>query len=199
MNKRQIIASLNKIANELDTTGLHKEANSLTDLMIKLAQFDGDMGGDDPNIAREFDATENADKFMTKEYTIILKFNEERMLEIPAERVIKGYMFDLKSLINSLRKAGIGAARTFQSSVYDNMYDTFSDGWYPEIDRENKTITLSVNARYESDTGFTYKLKSDNPSLQSEVLRASDEIENRQNQQRQKSKEISRNLKLKYN
>ena len=46
MNKRTIIASLNEIANELDTTGLYKEANSLTYVMKKIAQeldYDNDM------------------------------------------------------------------------------------------------------------------------------------------------------------
>ena len=37
MNKRQVIASLNKIANELDTNGLFAEATSLTKIMKKLA------------------------------------------------------------------------------------------------------------------------------------------------------------------
>ena len=38
MNKRQIIASLNNIANTLDVSGLHKEATSLTNVMKRLAQ-----------------------------------------------------------------------------------------------------------------------------------------------------------------
>ena len=37
MNKRQIIASLNNIANSLDNSGLYKEANSITKVMIKIA------------------------------------------------------------------------------------------------------------------------------------------------------------------
>jgi hypothetical protein len=40
MNKRQIIASLNNIANELDNTGLYKEANTLTDVMKRIAEED---------------------------------------------------------------------------------------------------------------------------------------------------------------
>ena len=36
MNKRQVIASLNKIANELDTNGLYAEATSLTKIIKKL-------------------------------------------------------------------------------------------------------------------------------------------------------------------
>ena len=38
MNKKQILASLNKIANELDNTGLYKEATSLTYVMKRLAE-----------------------------------------------------------------------------------------------------------------------------------------------------------------
>ena len=38
MNKRQIIASLNDIANELDVNGLVKEANEVTQVMVKLSQ-----------------------------------------------------------------------------------------------------------------------------------------------------------------
>jgi hypothetical protein len=40
MNKRKIISSLNKIANELDSSKLFEEANSLTSVMIKLSQED---------------------------------------------------------------------------------------------------------------------------------------------------------------
>ena len=37
MNKRQIVASLNNIANTLDNSGLYKEANTITNVMIKVA------------------------------------------------------------------------------------------------------------------------------------------------------------------
>ena len=38
MNKRQILASLNNIANVLDNSGLYKEANTITNVMKKVAQ-----------------------------------------------------------------------------------------------------------------------------------------------------------------
>jgi hypothetical protein len=38
MNKRQILASLNDIANSLDNSGLYKEANALSSVMKKVAQ-----------------------------------------------------------------------------------------------------------------------------------------------------------------
>lgn len=40
MNKRIIIAELNKIANELDSNGLYSEANTLTNVMKRVAQLD---------------------------------------------------------------------------------------------------------------------------------------------------------------
>jgi len=42
MNKKQIVASLNKIANLLDNTALYKEANTVTKIMSKLAMDQND-------------------------------------------------------------------------------------------------------------------------------------------------------------
>lgn len=47
MNKRKIIASLNKIANSLDEFGLFEEANQLTEMMTKLAYFPAEDPPDD--------------------------------------------------------------------------------------------------------------------------------------------------------
>ena len=56
MNKRQIIASLNKIANELDFSGLHKEASSLTNVMKRIADDYTDDDDDGmSNVQREAD------------------------------------------------------------------------------------------------------------------------------------------------
>jgi hypothetical protein len=42
MNKRQIVASLNKIANQLDNNGLYNEANTVTKVMSKIAMDEND-------------------------------------------------------------------------------------------------------------------------------------------------------------
>ena len=39
MNKRTVIANLNKIANELDNSGMFQEANQITNVMKRLSQF----------------------------------------------------------------------------------------------------------------------------------------------------------------
>jgi hypothetical protein len=48
MNKKQILASLNKIADQLDNNNLFKEANTITNVMIKVAdEFDSDPSNED--------------------------------------------------------------------------------------------------------------------------------------------------------
>jgi hypothetical protein len=42
MNKRTVLASLNKIANQLDIEGLHNEADTVTKVMSRLAYDDFD-------------------------------------------------------------------------------------------------------------------------------------------------------------
>jgi hypothetical protein len=46
MNKRQIVASLNNIANELDNNGLYQESSVITNVMNKIAQAPSDLKGD---------------------------------------------------------------------------------------------------------------------------------------------------------
>jgi hypothetical protein len=51
MNKRQILASLNKIANRLDNSGLYSEATSLTNLMKRLVMADDYTDDDDDGLS----------------------------------------------------------------------------------------------------------------------------------------------------
>lgn len=44
MNKRQVIAALNKVANELDNNGMFNEANEITNVMHKVAQLGMNTG-----------------------------------------------------------------------------------------------------------------------------------------------------------
>ena len=60
MNKRQIIASLNNIANELDFSGLYKEASSLTNVMKRLAQEESpNPNGTSEDLYRELEILQN--------------------------------------------------------------------------------------------------------------------------------------------
>ena len=57
MNKRTVLASLNKIANELDNSGLHNEANTITKVMVKLA-YDED---EKTNYKLRYDTSQTAE------------------------------------------------------------------------------------------------------------------------------------------
>ena len=51
MNKRQVLASLSNIANELDFSGLYKEALSLTSVMKRLVMADDYTDDDDDGLS----------------------------------------------------------------------------------------------------------------------------------------------------
>ena len=60
MNKRQIIASLNNIANSLDNKGLYREANTITNIMKRLAQEDSpNPNGTSEDLDRELQTLQN--------------------------------------------------------------------------------------------------------------------------------------------
>jgi hypothetical protein len=69
MNKKQIIASLNKIANELDSALLFVEANTITKVMTKLAIMTGSYLDSDP---------EKSSKFQEYQKTEEDRINKER-------------------------------------------------------------------------------------------------------------------------
>ena len=48
MNKRQILASLNNIANTLDHSGFNREADTITKVMVKLAEEETESYGNEP-------------------------------------------------------------------------------------------------------------------------------------------------------
>jgi len=48
INKRKIISSLNNIANSLDNSGLFKEANTITKVMVKLAEEESNNNEPEP-------------------------------------------------------------------------------------------------------------------------------------------------------
>lgn len=69
MNKRQTLASLNKIANELDNNGLLKEANILTNVMKRLAEED-DSEKQDPFSMSNLDTNINDPEYHKKMFIV---------------------------------------------------------------------------------------------------------------------------------
>ena len=47
MNRKTIVASLGELANELDLSGLHNEANEITEIMVKVSQANSKRSGNE--------------------------------------------------------------------------------------------------------------------------------------------------------
>jgi len=97
MNKRQIIASLNNIANKLDVTGLYKEATSLTNVMKRLAEEET-TEREEP----KYDYT--ADKLL---YSTLSDFGKNYVAERHRENPITSYR-ELDSAVEHAFKNGKG-------------------------------------------------------------------------------------------
>lgn len=150
MNKRQIIASLNKIANELDATGLYTEANTLTKVMTKLAQdFDPNYDSpEDPKDLEKFNSgfitpTYKGDEqnlYNPKEFDLIVVVRGHNDISVGPIRIsefYKGSTFNKYSLGNALSKV-------FDGGTYDPQ-DVGSDTAQSlDIDKDNKIVTLYV-------------------------------------------------------
>lgn len=129
MNKKQIVASLNKIANELDNTGLYNEANTVTKVMSRIAMDDdeyntedyfpyGDPDGDDDD---DMDMDDNGDNDSTMDLTRGLD-EVSSMMDMhgnhPADKLREDYSRDYN---NPTRSEMGDVFRDLDDLVVDNM------------------------------------------------------------------------------
>lgn len=102
MNKRQILASLNKIANELDNTGMHVEANSVTKVMTRLAD--------------EFNIETPADERENKRQQIINKSLDTKVLRSNVPKTFL-YMIPDNSPLVTIREVANAAINMLQEQA----------------------------------------------------------------------------------
>ena len=123
MNKKQILASLNKIANELDNTGLHVEANSVTKVMTRLAdEFNIETPADERENKRQRVITEALSTQVRKD-----NLSETMQYYVPggplltvreiADALIQKMNTDADALIDMLNKGKMGAEVIVQNSL----------------------------------------------------------------------------------
>jgi hypothetical protein len=113
MNKRQIVASLIKIANELDNNGLHKEANSITGVMQKIAVINY-IGQEQTDLNQDFSRKEesygNQGRNIVREIMGIiankLRDNEEARKRFSGGQ-LQSWVF---SILDILQKEGMNKA-----------------------------------------------------------------------------------------
>jgi len=128
MNKRQIIASLSNIANELDNLGNYKEANTVTTVMSRIAQ--GIEFSDEERIEFDKRNKEEYEKFLADE--AVRKEREKIGTEYKNLDFLKGR---LKGYITSARERFIirktrKKRNIFQKLVDKSMIDDAVDKFY---------------------------------------------------------------------
>ena len=122
MNTRQIIASLNNIANTLDNSGLYKEANTITKVMVRIAdEFNmNDNSLDEPldepeskPMMKPKSKVNSKPKPMTNYLEKVTKEFEQKVIEICSntkdatlamELVQKEYFISLVNIIDNSSK-----------------------------------------------------------------------------------------------
>lgn len=175
MNKRQIVSSLNKLANELDKNGMYQEANNLTEVMNKLALFNfkNPFSKDDDNSEKENSGSNAFVDFMQ-----ILTFNDlikygNKYYDSPPEEANESQE---KNDIHRLRKLavyfahGLGRLTEERKGMYGRSDFYLSS---PEIynARSLKEIYEVINEGFEDLTktfgSETTKLKTEEMKLKS--------------------------------
>ena len=84
MNKRTVIANLNKIANELDNSGMFNEANQITNVMKRISQYNPKPFPDDfdgfENFQSEPDEEEDGSDFEEEDVAVIETTKEDKVI-----------------------------------------------------------------------------------------------------------------------
>jgi hypothetical protein len=102
MNKRQIIASLNNIANTLDNSGFNKEADTITEVMKKLAYYGQEQTDLNQDYSRQKEDYGNQGRNTVREIMGIiadkLRDNEEARKDFTGGR-LQSWVFSILDIL----------------------------------------------------------------------------------------------------
>ena len=129
MNKRQIIASLNNIANEFDNIGLHKEASSLTSVMKRLAQED-----ETPQKLSPFDLGNEDIKYINDD-----ELNKKQFLMSMRKSATDFAVFIFRTIED------LKLSDKVKPSVYEVVFDMIAKNYSPENYNSTPKIAKALN------------------------------------------------------
>jgi len=143
MNKRQIISSLNNIANTLDYSGMIKEANILTNIMKRLA-FNTDQFWIINGIVRPVTSHEAqtdsiiSQKYINDIYRVLGEYFHMTLQDIMSTDYFNGYFEDDDAL------------NIFEMNMYelegilDNIFDTYCEKYECKEDEYSKDDYIRI-------------------------------------------------------
>ena len=116
MNKRQILASLNNIANTLDHSGFNREADTITRVMVKLAEEETESYGNEPakkiidDFVDQAKRNESYDPSILKMMNDRLEFNKHKRMSEEKFRKMIGKNKEAYSNRSMKKLAGYSSA-----------------------------------------------------------------------------------------
>ena len=154
MNKRQIIASLSNIANNLDNTGLYRDANRVTQIMVKMSK----------GMDYTYEEMVENDKRRKEEYEQILADKEKRKIGDDYKNLDR-IKETLKYFFEKWRKFHFNSKgkqwnilqkmkdRRMIDSLVDKFYELFATKSRKDVEREfYNFIQTSRDEFYIDDT-----------------------------------------------
>jgi len=143
MNKRQIIASLNNIANSLDNSGLFKEATSITNLMKRFA-FNTDQFWIINGIVRPVTSHEAqtgtiiSQKYINDIYRVLGEYFRCKLQDIMSTDYFSGYFEDDDAL-------NIFKMNMYElEGILDNIFDTYCEEYECKEDEYSKDDYIRI-------------------------------------------------------
>ena len=129
MNKRQIIASLNNIADVFDNIGLHKEASSLTSVMKRLAQED-----ESPQKLSPMDLRNEDIKYINDD-----DLNKKQFLMSMRKSATEFAVFIVRTIED------LNLTDKVKPSVYEVVFDMIAKNYPPENYNSTPKIAKALN------------------------------------------------------
>ena len=129
MNKRQIIASLNNIADVFDNIGLHKEASSLTSVMKRLAQED-----ESPQKLSPMDLRNEDIKYINDD-----DLNKKQFLMSMRKSATEFAVFIVRTIED------LKLTDEVKPSVYEVVFDMIAKNYQPENYNSTPKIAKALN------------------------------------------------------
>ena len=145
MNTRQIVASLNKIANQLDTAKLYAEANTVTKVMSRIA-----MDGNDEYNTEDYGICPDCGEYLNEDGTCFdCGYGEDENYSRP--NITHG-LDEISNMMDMHGNHPADKLREDYSKDYNNptrseMGDVFRD--LDELVVENMTMNTEQKNRYE--------------------------------------------------
>jgi hypothetical protein len=168
MNKRQIIASLSNIANNLDNTGLYRDANRVTQIMVKMSNgMDHtyeEMVEDDKRRKEEYEKF-LADEAVRKEREKI--GTEYKNLDF-LKRRLEGYITRAREHF-IIRKTG-KKRNIFQKLVDKSMIDDAVDKFYELVATKSREDVVRELRNFIRSNKDTFDFKEFDDEIEASIL-----------------------------